>query len=120
MTQATQDLDQLKAALDKIGERLANDPEYRNQLKSGENQPAALYAAGVSAAVLSGVLEEAGAEESEVAAFGMDLMGTGGDSDPNPILINTICVTPKVGSGSCRRLTLSITISVGKGGQGPG
>jgi hypothetical protein len=108
MSQADQDLEQLKAALEQIGARLANDPEYREQLRSSENQPAVLYAAGVSTAILSGALEEAGAEESEVAAFGMDLMAP--SSDPSAIKVNTICVTPKWGSGSCMSLTLHIRI----------
>jgi hypothetical protein len=110
MSQAEQDLDQLRAALDQIGARLANDPEYREQLRNSENQPAVLYAAGVSTAILSGALEEAGAEESEVAAFGMDLGAGSGGGDPNPIKVNTICVTPKIGSGSCRNLTVCISI----------
>ena len=112
MTDSTADLDQLKAVLDQISARLASDPEYREQFRSTENQPAALYAAGVSAALLSGVLEEAGAEESEVAAYGMDLGSGGSGGDPNPIRVNTICVTPKVGSNSCRRLTVTITIGL--------
>lgn len=112
MSQSSDDLDQLKAVLEQIGTRLANDPEYREQLQSGENQAAALHAAGVSAALLSGALQEAGAEESEVAGFGMDLMGTGGGTDPQAIKVNTVCVTPKIGSGSCRKLTVVITIGL--------
>lgn len=111
MSDPTNDLAQLKAALDQIGNRLATDPEYRDQLRDSELQAAALHSAGVSAALLAGVLEDAGAEESEVAAFGMgDIKPTTGP-DVSAIKVNTNCVTPGIGSGSCRRLTLSITIS---------
>lgn len=110
MTQATQDLEQLKAALDQIGARVASDPAYAEELRNSENQAATLHAAGVSTALLAGVLQEAGAEDAEVAAFGLEMIGAP-RTDPDPIIINTICVTPTVGKGSCRRLTLTINIS---------
>jgi len=102
------DLDQLKALLDQMGERLANDREYREQLRTSENHAAALHASGISTAMLAGAMQEAGAEESELA--GMDLSTTG--EDPTAIKFNTVCITPKIGKNSCRKLTLSISIKL--------
>jgi len=106
MTRPTKDLDQLKALLDQMGERLANDREYREQLRTSENHAAALHASGISTAMLVGVMQEAGAEESELA--GLDLSTT--EEDPTAIMINGHCVTPRIGQNSCSKITLTISV----------
>lgn len=108
------DLGELEAVLDRIGRQLAADPEYRELFRSSDTQAAALYAAGVTSALLAGALADAGAEESELVAFGMappdDTVASAIRADG--ILVNTVCTSPAADNGSCRRLTLSLQIDL--------
>ena len=102
---ANADLEQLKTAIAEIGQRAANDPEYREQLRGSEVEQ--LQAAGVSALVLSGVLAEEGADEEEVSAYGMTLGSGPSGGDPTGIVINTLCKL-----GTCLTITVEITIGL--------
>lgn len=108
MADVSNDVEQLNAALAAMAEKAAADPEYRESLKA--NQVEALQVAGVSAFALAGVFAELGAEEEEVAAFGMSMPGgigaaaPGGGGDPSELIFNTNCI------GTCRRSTIVITL----------
>lgn len=108
MGDAGNDVEQLNAALAAMAERASTDPSYREALKT--NQVESLQSAGVSAFTLSGVFAELGAEEDEVAAFGM-AMGRGGagaaggptaGGGPAGIIINGVCV------GTCKSVTIIV------------
>jgi hypothetical protein len=113
------DLSELEAVLDRIGRRLAADPEYRELFRSSDTQATTLHSAGVTSALLAGALADAGAEESELVAFAMDgsegtpATATGTDA----ILVNTICTSPGPDNDSCRRVTLSLRIEVERPGD---
>lgn len=106
MADAGSDVEHLNTALAEMAERASADPAYREQLKT--NQVEALQNAGVSAFTLSGVFAELGAEEEEVAAFGMatgrSVAGGGavGGGEPAGIIINGICV------GTCKSVTIIV------------
>ncbi|MFN2504413.1 MAG: hypothetical protein ABR540_09310 [Acidimicrobiales bacterium] len=102
MADAGSDVEHLNTALAEMAERASADPAYRDQLKT--NQVEALQNAGVSAFTLSGVFAELGAEEEEVAAFGM-ATGRGvavGGGEPAGIIINGVCV------GTCKSVTIIV------------
>jgi len=90
------DLEKLHSALNEIAERSAADPAYRQSLRSDHVQE--LAAAGVSAYALTGALAEAGADEEEVAAFGMELISN--PSRPDEGKLSKICI------GTCKQQTI--------------
>lgn len=108
MSDAEGDVVGLNAALAEMAERASSDPVYREALKT--NQVEALQSAGVSAFALSGVFAELGAEEEEVAAYGMAMpgagaaAGSGAGGSPSGIIINGVCV------GTCRSATIVIDL----------
>lgn len=109
MADVENDVERLNAALTEMAERAAADPAYREALKA--NQVEALQSAGVSAFALSGVFADLGAEEDEVAAFGMARggmggagAGAGGGGGASEVIINGVCV------GTCKSLTIIIDV----------
>lgn len=90
------DVEQVNAALTQIGERAAADPEYRESLRT--NQVDELRAAGVSVFALSGAFAEEGAEEDDVAAFGMVMTRPGGGQ----IIVSNTCL------GTCSGMTITV------------
>ncbi|MCA1706570.1 MAG: hypothetical protein LC808_26230 [Actinobacteria bacterium] len=97
MADPRSDVEELNAALTRLGEQAAADPAYRDQLR--KNQVEELQAAGVSALALSGAFVEEGAEEEEVVAYGLAMGGTGGR-----IIISDRCV------GTCSSITLKVCV----------
>ncbi len=111
MSDVENDVAALNVALAGMAERAASDPAYREALKT--NQVEALQSAGVSAFTLSGVFAELGAEEEEVAAFGMAMgrgaagggtAGPGAGGGPAGIIINGVCV------GTCKSVTIIVDL----------
>ncbi|MCA1706571.1 MAG: hypothetical protein LC808_26235 [Actinobacteria bacterium] len=95
MTDARTDVEQLNAALTRLGERAAADPAYRDELK--DNQVEELRAAGVSALALSGAFAEEGAEEEEVSAYALSMGPSGGS-----IMVSNTCL------GTCQKATIAV------------
>ncbi len=107
MADVGKDVEELNIALAAMAERAASDPDYREALQA--NQVEALRGAGVSALGLAGVFAELGADEDEVASYGMRMPGIGfasadGGEDPSKLIVNTLCI------GTCIRQTITITV----------